>query len=142
MKHYTFGGMDGAFDSQPHKLVSRRFYSRLLAIPTLGYSLAWYARVRNEYLYNNSKIGNVQLAYTASTGQIYKFFAQNILLFVFTLGLATPVIIHKTNQFKSKHIRFTGNVDIDKLVQHSASIDAKFDDGASLVSDGFDLSLG
>lgn len=142
MINLNFGGLKGKFDRQPHKLISRRIYSRLLAIPSLGYSLAWYSRLLNEYIYNNTSIGNVTFKYKATTSEIYFFNLKCMLLTVFSLGLATPVVINMRNQFNCKHILLNGSIDLDQLQHLKAEGDAVYDDGAAIIADDSGLVIG
>ncbi len=115
IKHFTFAGLKGQFNHVSHQLISFRIYSLLLFIPSLGYSHARYLRALNAYIYNNTKIGDIELNYNAKAEDIYSLKLKSIALRVVSLGLAKPWIIQMHNEFYAQHLTLTGAIDISAL---------------------------
>jgi uncharacterized membrane protein YjgN (DUF898 family) len=80
-------------------LMKINIITTLLAIPTLFISRIWYYAALDRHIYANLTINTVKMSSTVSGDRLALLWLVNILLFIFTLGIATPYIVTRNIQF-------------------------------------------
>jgi len=95
INNYQFGTVHAQFSG----IAAKHFYPKyalywLLMIPTLGHSWFWYQAAFNRYVAENTKLESLRFKYTAKGWKLLRFTYGNIFLFLFSLGLARPLICH------------------------------------------------
>ncbi len=116
----------------------------LLTLVTLGIYGFWWQKNLFEYYVNNLSLENgeerIQFRSIATGGGFFSLLVGNILMIIFTLGLATPWVIIRTLNFVFNNIVLEGDLDVNKLVQTEDNYnDATSDDLADLFD--FDLVI-
>ena len=114
----------------------------LLTIVTLGIYGFWWQKNLFEYYVNHLTFERgeekIQFKSTATGGDFFSLLVVNILMIIFTLGLASPWVIMRTLRFVFNHIELQGNVDLTQLSQtEDHYTDATADD----LADFFDFDL-
>ncbi len=116
--HTQFGSLSLKYEGQGSDLMGRFVVCLLLAVPTLGLSIVWYAGTQMIYHFNAIRIGPARLRVGITGGQWLRFYAVNFLLAVVTLGLATPFIIQRTAQFWFSNLSIDGELPFDAIMQN------------------------
>ncbi len=118
------------------------FLGYLLTLVSLGIYFFWWQKDLFEFFVNNLKMkyGDQELSFKskATGGGFFNLIFINLLLIIFTLGLATPWVVTRTMVFVTSNIEPTGDVDFDALIQTEGSYtDAIGED----MADIFDLDI-
>lgn len=106
----------------------------LLLIPLL-WSL-YSAREMNLFA-TYSKAGNATFKFNATAWSLIWLVTGNILLFVFTLGMARPIIAQRVVRYFCERIEVIGTIDVDAVSQSMV----KYDKTGEGLADAFDLSV-
>lgn len=114
----------------------------LLSFITLGIYSFWYAKNLFEFYINNIEIEHGDKKYsiksTASAGKIFLLFIGNLLLIVFTLGIASPVVTVRNIRFLFNNIELDSSINSSEIIQTEEEYkDATGDDMLSF----FDIDL-
>lgn len=114
----------------------------LLTIVTLGIYGFWWQKNLFEYYINNMTIENdgevIHFKSIATGGGFFSLLVVNVLLIIFTIGLATPWVVMRTLKFVFNNIELEGNLDLNKLVQTE---DSYTDATAEDLADFFDFDV-
>ena len=118
------------------------FLGYLLTIFSLGIYYFWWQKDIFEFLVKNLRLkyGNEKVKFVskATGGGFFELIFINLLLTIFTLGLATPWVITRTMSFIMMNIEAEGTIDFDELVQtESTYTEATGED----MADFFDLDI-
>lgn len=117
----------------------------LLTVLTLGIYGAWWMRDRFRYHVDNMSWHfedgrRMEFRCTASGGEILGLVIVNVLLLIFTLGLAYAWVEVRTLEFVMANITMVGDADLDKVVQtESENKNAFADDLGDLLDIGIFL---
>ncbi|MBK7692282.1 MAG: DUF898 domain-containing protein [Bacteroidetes bacterium] len=114
----------------------------LLTIVTLGIYGFWWQKNLFAYYIDNMTIENdgeaIRFKSKATAGGFFSLLVVNVLLIIFTIGLATPWVVMRTLQFIFNNIELEGNLDLNKLVQTE---DSYTDATAEDLADFFDFDV-
>lgn len=116
----------------------------LLTLVTLGIYGFWWQKNLFEYYVNHLTIENgeerIYFKSNATGGGFFSLLVVNLLMVIFTFGLATPWVIVRTLRFVFDNIELQGDLDLNKLVQTEDNFtDATADDMADFFD--FDLAI-
>jgi predicted Zn finger-like uncharacterized protein len=105
-------------------LVPFLLYFNVLIPFTLGIGWFWYRARVMRYDWERTSFEGVGFRPTFTGGGLFGLKLGNLLLFVFTLGLARPLIIVRTVKFLLDNITMEGNVELDNIRQDARSAEA------------------
>jgi uncharacterized membrane protein YjgN (DUF898 family) len=105
----------------------------LLVIPLLW---SVYSAKEMNVFASYTKAGNATFSFNATAPSLIALIVGNILLFVFTLGLARPIIAQRIVRYFCDRIRVHGTIDVDAISQSMH----KYDKSGEGLADAFDLS--
>lgn len=92
-----------------------------LTIFTLGIYSFWWQRDIFEYFVNNLRLENndqkIKLRSTATGGDFFSLIFVNMLIIIFSLGLAYSWALTRTFVFMAEKIELEGDIDLDTIVQ-------------------------
>jgi uncharacterized membrane protein YjgN (DUF898 family) len=95
-----------------------------LTLFTLGIYSFWWQKSLFEYFVNHTELeqGNekVYLQSKATAGGFFELTIVNVLLLIFTLGLAFPWVITRNLRFVTNNIEFNGDISFEALQQEQA----------------------
>ena len=114
----------------------------LLSIFTFGIYFFWWQKDLFAYFVNNLRLTKgdqtMLLKSKATGGDFLAMIMVNLILFVFTLGLATPWIVVRTTRFLLENIVLDGTIAFDELRQTQENFDdATGEDIADFLDFGF-----
>lgn len=114
----------------------------LLSIFTFGIYFFWWQKDLFTYFVNNLRLtkGDQTMLLKSKTtgGDFLAMIMVNLILFVFTLGLATPWIVVRTTRFLLENIVLDGTIAFDELRQTQENFDdATGEDIADFLDFGF-----
>ena len=130
--HYTGKGSEFLL------LVLKGYFLTLL---TLGIYMFWFAKDMFNYYIDNIKLEQdgriIELRSTATGGGYFGLIVVNLLIIVFSLGLATPWAIVRTLEFVFSNVLIEGELDLDAIEQtEKAYNDATGEDVADMMDIG------
>ena len=105
----------------------------LLVVPMLW---AFYSAREMQLFANYTKAGNATFAFNATPGSLIRLIFGNVLLFIFTLGIARPFMQQRVVRYFCDRITVNGTVDVDAISQSMH----KYDKSGEGLADAFDLS--
>jgi uncharacterized membrane protein YjgN (DUF898 family) len=113
-----------------------------LTIITLGIYLFWWQKDLFEYYINNLELNRedkrVFLKSKATGGGFFSLLVGNLLIIIFTLGLAFPLTVVRTLKFGADNIMLYGDFDFDSLQQTQNDYsNATGDDMTDILDFGF-----
>jgi len=121
LTHIKFGNITFDFKGKGDELFWIHLKFGLLFYITLGIYTFWYLEnifkfyVENIKMYQNEK--EVKFKVNASSGGIFSLVIVNLLLIVFTLGLATPWTVIRTYKFILENSVIDGELDLNSIEQ-------------------------
>lgn len=80
----------------------------------IGLSLA---ACRRRFYWNHMTLGSARFHTTVTTWNLLRLYGGNVLLFLGTLGLATPWITVRSRRYDCAQLRLTGALDLDAIQQ-------------------------
>jgi uncharacterized membrane protein YjgN (DUF898 family) len=113
------------------------FYGTYLVISIVGY-LHFFVRAF-AYTAGNTRFGRVSFAFPVRKRDLFRFQLGNILLLVFTLGLAMPFVGQRYVRFFCRHLRFYGAQELTSLTQAPGRRRAKGGEGLAQLFDTLDV---
>lgn len=115
------GNVEFSYNGDGFKFFRMNFKGYFFTIITLGIYAFWWMKDIYNYYVNNivlTQNGNeVSLRSTASGGGFFKLMAVNLLIIVFSLGLASPWATVRTLKFIFNHVTLMGELDLDGIIQ-------------------------
>ena len=121
IQHSFIGNIPVKFADNKHSLMRTHLITALIAIPTLFLSRFWYRAALYRYLVRNTSIANVKLNTQVTGSDLLRFFSINFLIILFTLGLGSPLVRHRTMNFMTRHITLEGSFDDVTFMQAAQS---------------------
>ena len=97
----------------------------------------YYSAFLDRYNWSKTQFAGGTFKYDATGGQWFLLNFTNLLLFVFTVGLALPLIIIRYRKFLAEHLTVHGNMQLSQIVQEAQKSSA-LGEGAA---DGFDMDI-
>ena len=119
--------------------------SLLLALPTLMLSRLWYANKRRNYFWNSIKIGEyLQMSSTFGFRKILWLWFSNVLLIIFTLGLAIPFCLNRSVRYMIENIQINGDQEDAEFLQSDQNSSGTGDAMVDMIdsSSDFDIDFG
>lgn len=142
ISNIRFGSLRFGYDGSGTELFAIKLKSAIFSVFTFGIYYFWYLEEWTNYYINH--------CYVEQNGQRYYFTGQltgsgyfmlifiNLLLGIFTLGLATPWVIIRTTHFIIRNLQIPAEVDFNLITQTEDEFkDAAGDD----LIDYFDLGI-
>lgn len=100
----------------------------------------WYQAALWQEKFRGLRIGNLRFKIGITGGGLVKLYFTNILLIIFTLGIAKPIAANRTLRYFISNLRIGG--DINELIADQRKISGTTGMGDALAADvGFDLGL-
>ena len=96
-----------------------------------------YSVYLDRYHWSKTQFAGGSFIYDATGKQWVMLNFTNLLLTIFTLGLALPLVIIRYRKFLADHLSVTGNMQLSKVVQQAQKSNA-LGEG---VADGFDMAI-
>lgn len=124
INHAKFGTELFRYDAPPGPLVKEWMKALLLTIPTLGIIWIWFSAFRHRYFWSNTHVSGGRFYSTVIGQDLLVFTITNILLAIFTLGIASPWIMTRTQEFWLSRLTLVGAVDwagIEQRVQDTSN---------------------
>ena len=142
LSNIRFGNATFKYKGNGGEFLGLNIKGYFLSILTLGIYFFWWKKELFEYYVNNLTLENadqkMKLRSTATGGDFFSLYMVNVLLIIFTLGIATPWVIARTLRFVCSKIEITGTIDLEDLVQTEESYhDATGDDLTDMLDLGF-----
>jgi uncharacterized membrane protein YjgN (DUF898 family) len=126
-KHIRFGNVKLGFKGSGLDLFIINLKGTLLTMLTLGIYSFWYYAELFRFYYENTTIEHNGQTYDfecdATAGKIFKLFAVNALIIVFTLGLGFAWAQVRTMKFLADNIIVPEELDTDNVIQTEADFD-------------------
>jgi uncharacterized membrane protein YjgN (DUF898 family) len=97
----------------------------------------YYSAFLDRYNWSKTQFAGGIFKYDATGGQWFLLNFTNLLLFIFTAGLALPLIIIRYRKFLADHLSVNGNMQLSQVVQDAQNSSA-LGEG---VADGFDMAV-
>ncbi len=101
----------------------------------IGY--LYYSVYLDRYHWSKTQFAGGSFIYDATGNQWFMLNFNNLLLLVFTAGLAFPLVIVRSRKFLADHLSVTGNMQLSQVVQDAQNSSA-LGEG---VADGFDMAI-
>ncbi len=134
-KNFHFGNLDFTFKGKGSDLFWIELKFNLLIIPTLGIYYFWYISELYKYYVNNTFViqdnKEIPLKFKMNPVDVFELVIVNILLIIFTFGLATPWVKVRTLSFFYKFAEIDGHINTENIQQ------AKYDDYDDAAGDDF-----
>lgn len=142
MQEMYLGNQKAQFVNDASGLMKRNIITLLLSLPTFGFARLWYhAALKNKKL-SNLRVGNVTFK-GCYTGRGYAWLTfGNLLLILFTLGLATPVALQRIMRFHTNNTMILGDADALNTLQAPADAGNMGEGFAEEFDTGLDLDFG
>lgn len=100
-------------------------------------AIMWYTVYLTRYHWSKTEFASGTFTYDATTWQWISLNLTNLLLIVFTLGLAYPLATIRSRKFFANHMAVAGNMQLSQIVQEAQKSSA-LGEG---VADGFDIDV-
>ncbi|MDR3425527.1 MAG: DUF898 family protein [Alphaproteobacteria bacterium] len=134
-----FGIEKTRFGTQPFRyagtvrdLQKAYYMAWLLLLPTLGFSIFWYKAKYMRQIAARTTLGTLHFRFSMGGGEYLRFVVGNVLMILFSLGLAYPYIVHRRMIFYTTRLTIHGAINEDSIAQA----------GDMQGSEGAELSLG
>ncbi len=142
VSHIRFGSAQFKYNGKGGDFFVLNLVGYLLTILTLGIYGFWWQKSLFDYYINNLSIesGEQQIQFKSkATGTGFMgLIIVNLLIIIFSFGLATPWAIVRTMEYVFNNIEIEGNIDVEQLIQTEEHYtDATGED----LADFFDFDL-
>ncbi len=135
MGNVRIGNVGFAFKGEGDKYFMLNLVGILLSAVTFGIYYPKYYSKNFNYLIDNTKIiqdGNeLHLKGTTTGTKVFMNFLLNVLLIVFTLGIAFPWVVLKEIKFVYENVEIDGDLNVDNIVQTEENYNNSTGDGLS-----------
>ena len=101
----------------------------------IGY--LYYSVYLDRYHWSKTQFAGGSFIYDATGGQWFMLNFTNLLLLVFTVGLALPLVVVRSRKFLADHLSVAGSMQLSQVVQQAQDSNA-LGEG---VADGFDMAI-
>jgi uncharacterized membrane protein YjgN (DUF898 family) len=144
ISHIKIGNAKFRYDGNGADFFVLNLVGYLLTIVTLGIYGFWWQKNMFEYYVNHLTIENgeerIYFRSLATGGGFFSLLIVNMLMIIFTFGLATPWVVVRTLRFVFDNIELQGDLDLNKLIQTEDNFtDATADDMADFFD--FDIAI-
>jgi uncharacterized membrane protein YjgN (DUF898 family) len=133
-----YGTRRFSYDGHGDGLFKSYVKAFFLGLVTLGIYWFWYAAERSRYFAAHTRCGELRFESTVTGGKVFGLVFTNILLLLFTAGLATPWVIVRTVNFQFENMILRGPLDTDAVRQEIRTASAMGD----TLADALDLDAG
>jgi uncharacterized membrane protein YjgN (DUF898 family) len=138
MAHMRFGNIEFSFNGRGLDLFLIHLKGIVLSIVTLGIYSFWYMKALAQFEFNNIKMiqdgKEIKFRTTITAGAIFKMIFVNMLIIIFTLGIATGVAINRAMRVALNNIEFDDDINANTLLQTEEEYkDATGDDIAGIL---------
>lgn len=100
------------------------FVIPVIILMYLGFGIAWiwYSAGEMRYFAEKTRLGDTRLKLAVSTPKLIWLVASNLLLLIFSLGLAYALVVVRTARFFCENIQLQGELDLDAIAQHPEGV--------------------
>lgn len=133
----SYGNEPFSFTGVGGDLMKPFVISWLLTIPTLGLIWFWYLANAARYTIQQTKLGDLEFDASFTNGQYFGLIFTNLLLILFTLGLAMPWVVVRSTRFMANHLVVNGQLDYAKIEQTAEKASATGEGLAEALDVGF-----
>lgn len=124
IENIKFGDIEMEYDGNGAEYFMLNLKGYLLTLITFGIYSFWWQQEIIEYYINNLKMHkdnqSIDFQTTVTGGGIFKLTIVNIILMVFTLGLAYAWVQMRTFKYIASNIELEGTIDLDNIHQTEA----------------------
>ncbi|GEM_PF-877870 len=110
-----------------------------LMIPFIIGLWFWFQATRQRYLWSHTTFGSARFRATMTGKELFELKLTNLLLLVFTLGLAWPWVQVRNLQFLYYHVGLQGPLNLKQVVQEAGTASPMGEELAGFFDTGFDL---
>lgn len=79
---------------------------------------------RRMFYWSHTSFGGARFNTTVTMGNLFSLYLSNLLLLLFSLGLAFPWVTVRSRQYDCEHLRLTGALDVDAIQQDARNATA------------------
>ena len=142
LSNVRFGSLEFYYDEDGADYFLINIKGYILTVLTFGIYYFWWYKERYEFYVNNLKLRNdkyeINFMSMATGIDFVQLLFVNVLLFVFTFGLAYPWIVQRSLNFMFENLRIDGYVDLDEIQQTEEEYkDAMGEDIGDMLDFGF-----
>ena len=119
VKNVRFGSEPFMYDGDYRPLFPKYIKALLLTIPTLGFSWVWYSAFKTRHFWNHTYMRGARFQSTVTGGALFGLHVTNLLLVLFTFGLAAPWAIARMHSFWCDNLSLVGTVDWASIRQRA-----------------------
>ena len=127
----------------PNQVIDIVFWSAVamvsLVIPFAIGLWFWFQAARQRYMWSHTTFGPSRFRATMMGKDLFELKITNLLLLVFTLGLAWPWVQTRNLQFLYYHVGLQGSLNLKQIVQESGTASPMGEELAGFFDTGFDL---
>lgn len=116
---YICGGYFG-FQAFQAKLAGNDagfFINYILAFLSVVIIFIWYEVKLMNQLYSGIKFQNMEFNFNLSVISYVKFALINLVIIIFTLGIAAPIVMMRWSRLTCENLSFSGNIDLESITQ-------------------------
>jgi uncharacterized membrane protein YjgN (DUF898 family) len=125
IENIRFGDIEMEYDGNGAEYFVLNIKGYFLTVITFGIYGFWWQKEIIEYYINNLKMHknneSIDFQTTVTGGGIFKLTIVNIILMIFTLGLAYAWVQMRTFKYIASNIQLEGTIDLDNIHQTEAS---------------------
>ena len=139
----SLGSQRCSYDADVKMLDGVNLKTLLLAIPTLGFSRAWYRAALLNAKYNNLRAGNIYFNAHFSGGALLRLGLGNMLILICTLFIGMPIVIQRMMRYFSNNVQILGTFEGSTILQvdgKAGNLGEGIED--SFSTDGLDFDMG
>jgi uncharacterized membrane protein YjgN (DUF898 family) len=141
-RHFRYGNVSFSNEARGADYFWMVLKGYLLTLVTLGIYSFWLQKDIFNYYINNMKLSqgdqHVEFESTATGGAFFKLMLTNVLLIIFTLGIAKAWVDMRTLKFVFSNIRMKGDIDFTAISQTEEEYkDALGEDAADFLNIDF-----
>lgn len=137
VNHAYFGDTKFSYDGEVNALFGKFIKAIILSLFTIGIYWFWFAAERNNYYWSHTKFANARFRLNIKGFEYFRLKSLNLLLIIFTLGLAYPFVMIRDIRFLFERLRLEGDLDLFDIMQDARSPSAFGEE----VADILDLDL-
>ncbi|MDQ4080159.1 MAG: YjgN family protein [Gemmatimonadota bacterium] len=119
VQNARFGSEPFMYDGRYEPLFREYLKALLLTIPTLGLYWFWYAAYKHRHFWNHTAMRGARFQCTITGGSLFALHATNLLLVLFTGGIAAPWAITRMHSFFCDNVSLVGTVDWASIQQRA-----------------------
>ncbi len=127
----------------PNQVIDVVFWSTIgmvsMVVPFAFGVWFWFQAARQRYMWSHTTFGSARFHATMTGKDLFELKLTNLLLLLFTLGLAWPWVQTRNLQFLYYHVGLQGPLNLQQIVQDASTASPMGEELAGFFDTGFDL---